>query len=385
MQRDRLRRTARKRRRRLRRLGLVSVAGLAGTTLAVFALGKPGPSRATASSVSHVVTLRRAPAPALPGALLIADRGNNRLLLVNQAHHILWSFPNARDIRAGRTLRFNDDSFVAAGGKAIVSNEEESHTIVAITIATHALTHLYGVPGTRGSSLGYLNTPDDAYPLPNGDIMVADAYNCRILWIRGRRIIRQIGKTAVCTHNPPTTLGAVNGDTPLLGGGLLVSEIPGHFVDHFAANGRLLWSASAPVSYPSDPQPLPNGNVLLADYTRPGAVVIMDRFGHTLWRYAPTSGPGELDHPSLAAMLPNGFIAINDDFRDRVVILNPATKEIVWQYGLSGVAGTGRNRLNTPDGMDFVPLSPGGRPEWANVHHPAAPIAPALGRALASG
>ncbi len=352
--------------------------------LSYLALDRPKEVRATIRAVRRSVHHHSVRAEALPGALLIADRGNNRMLLVDAAHRILWSFPNARDLRAGKALHFNDDSFVASGGTAIVANEEESHTIVRIGIARHTLTHLYGVPGARGHSPGHLNTPDDAYPLPNGEIVVADAYNCRILWIRSHRIVRQIGTTGVCSHHPPATLGAVNGDTPLVDGGLLVSEIPGHHVDRFTASGRLLWSAVAPVSYPSDPQPLPNGHVLLADYTRPGAVVIMDRFGHTLWRYAPSSGPGELDHPSLAAMLPNGFIAINDDFRDRVVILDPATKRIVWQYGVSGLPGTGPDRLNTPDGMDLVPLSRGGRPEWARVHHPAAPIAPTIGMSPAS-
>src|SRR6266513_1661398 len=76
---------------------------------------------------------------------------------------------------------------------------------------------------------GLLHTPDDAYPLPNGDVVVADAYNCRVIWVRAHRIIRQLGTTDVCTHDPPRAFGAVNGDTPLADGGLLVSEIDGHW------------------------------------------------------------------------------------------------------------------------------------------------------------
>ena len=87
----------------------------------------------------------------LPGALLVADRGNDRMLLVDSQHRVLWQFPTARDRARGLHLNFNDDGFVEPGGKAIVSNEEEAHTIVSVNIRTHARTHLYGTPGVRGS------------------------------------------------------------------------------------------------------------------------------------------------------------------------------------------------------------------------------------------
>jgi hypothetical protein len=306
----------------------------------------------------------------LPGALLIADRGNDRILLVSASHRILWRFPTARDVARGVHLNFDDDSFVEPGGKSIVSNEEEAHTIVSIDIRTHARTHLYGIPGVRGSGPNELNTPDDAYVLPDGTLTVADAYNCRVLFIRARRIVRQIGQTGACYHDPPHALGAVNGDTPLKDGGVLVSEIQGSWIDDFARDGRLRWAVQAPVSYPSDPQMLPNGHILLADYVSPGAAVIIDRHGRALWRYGPASGWGALDHPSLAVMIPGGDIAINDDYRDRVVVVDPRTNAIVWQYGHADQPGRGPGYLNTPDGLDFVPLAGNNVPLWGLVHHP---------------
>jgi hypothetical protein len=312
----------------------------------------------------------------LPGALLIADRGNDRVLLVDPHRRVLWSFPTARDRRLGRRLVFDDDTFVQPGGKALVTNEEDHGDILSIDIATHRLTRLFGVPGVQAGpgraagSAHTLNWPDDAYVLPDGTLTVADAYRCRILFIREHKIVHQIGRTDVCVHDPPRTLGAVNGDTPLPDGGVLVSEIDGSWIDFFSRTGRLLRSFQAPVSYPSDPQPLPGGRILLADYASPGAAVILDRHGNVLWRYGPTSGWGALDHPSLAIMLPNGNVAINDDFNDRVVIVDPKKQRIVWFYGHRAVPGRGPNELNTPDGMDYIPLGPGEKPLWQLVHHP---------------
>ena len=306
----------------------------------------------------------------LPGGLLIADRGNDRILLVDPRRRTLWSFPTARDRRLGRKLVFDDDTFVEPGGKALVTNEEDNHDILSIDIRTHAVTRLYGHPGVSGTGPGLLHTPDDAYVLPDGTMTVADAYNCRILFIRHHRIVRQIGRTAVCLHNPPQTLGSVNGDTPLPDGGVLVSEINGSWIDDFSRTGKLRWSFQAPVSYPSDPQPLPGGRILLTDYNKPGAALIVNRHGTVLWRYGPAAGWGELDHPSLAIMLPNGTVAINDDYDHRVVIVDPKKRKIVWQYGHRGSAGRAYGFLNTPDGMDYIPLGPHEKPLWQLVHHP---------------
>ena len=308
--------------------------------------------------------------PGLPGYLLIADRGNNRILVVNPEGRLVWSYPTAADLAAGRRLHFNDDTFVEPGGRALIANEEDYGLVVSVDIASHRLTTLFGVPGVLGGGSTELNYPDDAYELGNGTFTVADAYNCRILFVRAHAIIRSYGQSGVCRHDPPASFDAVNGDTPTPDGGVLVSEIAG-WVDAIGADGRLRWSVRAPVGYPSDPQPLPNDQVLLADYSRPGHVIVMDHLGHVLWSYGTgDTGEAELDHPSLALQLPNGNIAVNDDYRHRVVVLDPVSGRIVWQYGHTDVSGTAPGYLNTPDGMDFVPAGPHGELDWAAVVHP---------------
>ncbi|MGH3008872.1 MAG: hypothetical protein ACRDLM_05625 [Gaiellaceae bacterium] len=334
-----------------------------GTT-PIAILPKPNPNR--------VVTIKGP----LQGGLLIADRGNDRILLVDPRRRTLWRFPTARDQARGAHLVFDDDTFVEPGGKALVTNEEDHGDILSIDIKTHRVTRLFGVPGPQagqGASAGspnHLNWPDDAYVLPDGTLTVADAYRCRILFIRNHRIVRQIGQTDVCAHNPPQTLGSVNGDTPLPDGGVLVSEIVGSWIDNFSKTGKLRWDFQAPVAYPSDPQPLSGGRILLADYAQPGAVLILNRHGRVLWRYGPASGWGELNHPSLSIMLPNGDIAVNDDYNDRVVLVDPKKNKIVWFYGHLGHPGRGTGFLNTPDGMDYIPLGPHEKPLWQLVHHP---------------
>ena len=311
-------------------------------------------NRAPAARPRDAVPSLAPPGP-IPGYLLIADRGNNRMLLVDSRGRIRWRYP-----RPGRTpampFRFADDTFFAPGtADRIISNQEDQHTIQIISFPGGRLLWRYGRVNLRGSRRGYLNTPDDAYLLPNGNVSVADAYNCRVLIISpAHRIVRQYGTSSSCRHDPPRRLGAINAATPLPDGGILVSEINGSWVDDISAGGHLRWAVQAPVSYPSDPQLLAPNRILLADYARPGHAIIMTRTGRVLWRYGPLSGPGLLDHPSLATRIAPGMIAINDDYRHRVVIVSVRTRRIVWQYGHTDVAGRSPGYLHTPDGLDLL-------------------------------
>lgn len=292
----------------------------------------------------------------LPGYLMIADRDNNRIIIVNPDKKIVWRFPSRNDLRPGQVFAGPDDAFISADRRNITTNEEFADTVAVLSLARHPrIVWQYGHSNTQGSSPGYLAHPDDAYLLANGELQVADIINCRVLWLnRAKRVVRSIGSAGQCAHDPPRTLLQPNGDTPLPGGGVLVTEIGG-WIDRFTAEGKLVWSIKAPTTYPSDAQLLPDGNVLVAGFDNPGRIDILTPKGRITWSYHPTSGRGKLNQPSLAVQLPNGMIAATDDWNHRVVVINKATKRIVWQYGRNGVPGHAPGYLDKPDGLALIP------------------------------
>ncbi|HWG73766.1 MAG TPA: PQQ-binding-like beta-propeller repeat protein [Acidimicrobiales bacterium] len=305
--------------------------------------------------------------PFFGNKLLIADRGNNRMFLVDPTGSIEWMYPSATMAPppGPNGFYFPDDTFFAKHGTEIISNQEENETIVAIAYPSGKLLWSYGHPGHTGSSPGYLHEPDDAYLLPNGQITVADAVNCRVLVINpDGTIASQIGTTGECVHHPPTSMGSPNGDTPLADGNLLVSEINGSWVSEYTPAGQLVWTAQLALHYPSDPQQIGPDTYLIADYANPGSIVEFNRQGQILYRYQGMVGLGRMDQPSLVEQLPSGVFMANDDYRDRMVAIDPATGALVWQYGTPDKAGTAPGLLNTPDGFDLL------QPNGSTPTHP---------------
>jgi outer membrane protein assembly factor BamB len=320
--------------------------------------------RPSASSPSSTDPSTGPPPSADPGptagrlglGLLIADRGNGRLIVVDDSKRILWQFPGRGGLPPGQ--RFTaDDAFLAPDGKTIVANDEAHQVIDRIDVATRKVIWQYGHYDRAGSAAGHLHTPDDAYPLANGDIVVADIRNCRILQINpAKRIVHQWGRAGVCSHRPPATFDNPNGDTPLPDGGLLVTEIGGSRIVRLGPSGNVVFDIHVPTRYPSDAQLDGSGNVLVVDYSNPGAILRVSPQGKVLWRYGPRTGPGRLDHPSLAIMLADGTIALNDDQRARVIVVDPTTNRIVWQYGTTDHGGRAPGQLLVPDGISLIPV-----------------------------
>ena len=127
--------------------------------------------------VGAQASVQGSPAALFSGKLLIADRGNNRLTLVDPAGTIDWTFPNATAPAPPSGFFFPDDAFFTDHGTAILSNQEGNNTIVEISYPAGKPLWSYGHPGVAGAAAGYLHEPDDAYKLADGRVIVADANN----------------------------------------------------------------------------------------------------------------------------------------------------------------------------------------------------------------
>ena len=98
----------------------------------------PAAPTAAGKSASHRT-------PPFVGRLLIADRGNNRLLVVDARKRVLWRYPGPRQPPKGG-FYFPDDAFFTRRGRGIISNEEENETIVELDYPSGRLPAHSGIP-----------------------------------------------------------------------------------------------------------------------------------------------------------------------------------------------------------------------------------------------
>jgi len=302
---------------------------------------------------------RQAPVPSwgkpLPYPIVIADRRNNRLLEVTPDKRIVWEFPSPNL----KVYRGNEDVNFSPDGRRLAVSEEDNFDVHLVDYEKRELVWTYGVPDVRGGNPGYLNYPDDAHLLVDGQVLTADLRNCRVLIIdpQSNRVTTQWGQVKQCRHDPPNAFGLPNGATPMENGDLLISEIIDSWISRITRAGKVVWSMRAPhVRYPSDAFPTVDGRqVIVADFSKPGRIVIFDPATRRVtWEYYVAEGEKMLDHPSLARELPDtGDIIVADDLRERVLVIDRKTKEIIWQYGVTGQKGSQPGYLNYPDGFDL--------------------------------
>ncbi len=289
----------------------------------------------------------------LPYPIVIADRRNNRLIEVTPDKRIVWEFPSPNLT----VYRGNEDVNFSPDGKRLAVSEEDNYDVHIVDYEKRALTWTFGEPDVPGKG-DRLNYPDDAHLLGDGSFLTADIRNCRVLIIDPdiQKITTEWGKSGDCRHDPPRRLHSPNGATPLDNGDILVSEIRGAWISRITRAGEVVWSVRAPgINYPSDAFMTRDGQVIVADFWKPGGVVIFDPLTLKVsWEYRVKSGEAALTNPSLARELPDtGDIIVADDLRERVIVIDRVTRKIIWQYGVTDKKGYKPGYLNYPDGFDL--------------------------------
>jgi hypothetical protein len=172
-------------------VGAAAPSGAGGSSVTAAATGSPSFTPSASPAPSPVASSQAGGRFGL--GLLVADRGNGRLLIVNDAHAILWRFPGPNSLPAGQHFAA-DDAFLTPDGRTIVANDEEHQVIDRIDIVTLRVVWQYGgllVTEIGGSRVVRLDAagrvvfdihapvryPSDAQLDPNGDVLVVDYSN----------------------------------------------------------------------------------------------------------------------------------------------------------------------------------------------------------------
>jgi uncharacterized protein (UPF0248 family) len=194
--------------------------------------------------------------------------------------------------------------------------------------------------------------PHTATRLPNGNTLIADTGNHRVIEVRDQAIVWQFGKR-----------GTAAGDARHLSQPRSAERTADHtvVVADFG-NGRVLEVTNTQdvaaclngFKGPAYAAKLAGGSFLVVDW---GAhqVLETDERGKTLWSYGQSGFPGkgenQLFHPEFAWRLANGNTLISDTQNHRVIEVD-AGRQVQWQYGgdsmYLGRKGRFGMQFNTP-------------------------------------
>jgi hypothetical protein len=305
-----------------------------------------------------------------PGNILITDQFNNRVIEIDPAGNIVWQFGNGPgDHSANAITGTNDAERVGSltlmsgtgtpAGTTTYCKDGCVDNRVLLVDQSGNIVWQYGQFGVTGFGPNQLNTPVQNTFLPNGNVLITDQGNERIIEVQrsNNAIVWQYGQNGV-VGNATNQLSNPNAAELLPNGHILISDennnraievthtMPSRIVATFTAHGTVSGVAFA--------SRLPNGDTLITDSNN-NRIVEVDKKDNVVWQYVTTNRPGSnlAPLPTRAVRLANGNTLISDQFNDQVIEVTTTTyPSIVASYGTINTPGyspsTAVQFLNAP-------------------------------------
>lgn len=303
------------------------------------------------------------------GNILISDQFNNRVIEVNPNNHkIVWHFGTGSNkpgpdtvIGVNDAQRFGDFTLIAGtgippGGTPDCPTGCADNRVMIVDQAGKIVWQ-YGQAGVTGSGPNELNTPVQNTLLTNSDVLITDQGNQRVIEVDPftNKIVWQYGTTGVagCGKNE---LNSPNSAELLANGDILMADENNNRVIEVNRKKAIVWSygscTSAELSGAAFASRLPNGQTLITDSNN-HRILGVTPAKKIVFEYDTTSQRGSCDEanvcplPSRAVRLANGNTLISNQFEMQVFEIDPQ-KNIVFAQGHIDVAGSGFDELNAP-------------------------------------
>ena len=305
-----------------------------------------------------------------PGNILITDQFNNRVIEISPTGNIVWTFGNGPGDTSANAIAGTNDAERVPGGLTLISG-----TGVPAGTTTNCKTGCvdnrvilvnqdgnivwqYGQFGVTGFGANQLNTPVQNTFLPNGNVLITDQGNQRIIEVRmsDNAIVWQYGQNGVAGIGK-NQLNNPNAAELLDNGHILISDennnraievthtTPSHIVATFTAHGTVSGVAFA--------SRLANGDTLITDSNN-ARIVEVNSKDNVVWQYFTNNRPGSnpTPLPTRAVRLANGDTLISDQFNDQVIeITTTSNPTIVASYGTINTPGyspSNTGQINAP-------------------------------------
>jgi hypothetical protein len=220
--------------------------------------------------------------PPLPGC---SDPVNgcpdNRVMLVDHHGDIVWQYGQAGVAGSGlNQLNTPVQATLVSGfqrrpGLQVIITDQANQRVIVVNFAHHLLWQ-YGTTGVSGNGPNQLNNPNSAELLENGNMLIADENNNRAIEVTlGFQVVKQFTAGG--------TLSGVAFASRLANGNTLISDSNNNRIVEVDANDNIVWQYATNTQTGSNPNPLPTRAVRLAN----GDTLISDQFNNRVIEITP--------------------------------------------------------------------------------------------------
>lgn len=299
-----------------------------------------------------------------PGNILIADQFNNRIIEIDQQHHVVWQFGDTVSTAGPHSVVAPNDvervgNFTLIAGTGAPAGSEPScptgcqDNRVILVDRKGRIVWQYGQTGIAGSGPDQLNTPVFAAFLPSRHVLITDQANARVIEVnRHHRIVWQYGTTGVSGADADQ-LNNPNSAVLLENGHVLIADENNNRVIEVNRAKRIVWQYGSPsdtatLNGAAFASRLVNGHTLITDSNN-NRIVEIDASRNVVSTYVTNTRAGSVANPlpTRAVRLRSGNTLISDQFNGQVIEIDPA-QNIVFSQGQIAVNGIATGQLNAP-------------------------------------
>jgi len=347
--------------------------------VATLALTADTTARANAAVSNHAFAATAMAAPndreARQPRALVTDQFNNRVVVIDTTHKILWHFGDGSSVAGPNSIVGPNDaervgSFTLIAGTGAPAGTEPTcpqgcpDNRVIIVDHRGQIVWQYGVAGVAGSGFNQLNSPVFNVFLPNGHILIVDQGNERVIEVEviTHKIVWQYGQTRVIGSGF-NQLSNPNSAELLANGHILIADENNNRVIEVNREHEIVWSYGNPLntkilSGAAFASRLLNGNTLITDSNN-NRIIEINASKQLVFLFSTVNRPGSIKMPlpKRAVRLRDGLTLISDQFNDQVIAVNRVGQIVFVQ---------GRSASPEPASINSTPRTP----PWSSATSP---------------
>jgi hypothetical protein len=287
-------------------------------------INRPSPVKSQTESFDHSVLYLKEGEELGKLSPYLIDQRHNGIVRIDRKGKVTWHYGYDLEQKLARP-----QSIQVTTHSLVIADTGNSRILEVSRLDKELLNEIKGPAQSR------LNHPRSARLLANGNYLIADQYNQRLVEISpDNQIVWEF-------HQEELTASPQYAEE-LPGGDILFVDALLNRVTQISRKGQVRWYYGSALKGqqrvrqdrlfgPSFATHLANGNTLIAD-TRHHRVVEVDQQGHTVWEYIGHARSNRLN-PTSVRRLDNGHTLINFFNHTKLVELNPE-KQCVWSFTL---------------------------------------------------